>query len=128
MSDIWSLGLVLIECATEEFPYRETRAHREMVQTILDSAEPNVDDSYTPEFRDFLGHCLKKQAGDRLPADILLESPWLEQNGAINIDTATATVEEWARERPLCQASVFKEMPVKRQGNAISKKDAGAAK
>jgi mitogen-activated protein kinase kinase 1 len=94
-SDIWSLGLVLIELATTRYPYSESRAHIEMVQTILDSPEPNVDSSYTTEFREFLGHCLKKEASERLPADILLASPWLEQNGAINIDTATATVREW---------------------------------
>jgi mitogen-activated protein kinase kinase 1 len=98
-ADIWSLGLVLIECATGCYPYPETRAHIEMLQTILDAPEPNVDSTYSPEFQEFLGHCLRKDPADRLRADILLASPWLEMNGAINIEAATTFVEEFFREQ-----------------------------
>jgi mitogen-activated protein kinase kinase 1 len=101
-TDIWALGLVLMECATGKFAYPECRGHvmfkvswHQVVQTIIDSPAPDLDDSFSAECRDFIGHCLKKQPAERLPADILLASPWFEKNGVVNIDTAQEKVATW---------------------------------
>jgi mitogen-activated protein kinase kinase 1 len=96
-SDIWSLGIVLIECATGCYPYKERGVGLiEMVQNILEQAEPNVDPTcFSAEFREFLSHCMKKDAEQRLPADILLASPWLQNNGANDITNAVEIVRQW---------------------------------
>jgi mitogen-activated protein kinase kinase 1 len=96
-SDIWSLGIVLIECATGYYPYKERGVGQiEMVQNILETAEPNVDPTlFSAEFREFLSHCMKKNAEDRLPADILLASPWLTNNGVTNVQTSVQIVQQW---------------------------------
>ena len=96
-SDIWSLGIVLIECATGCYPYKERGVGQiEMVQNILEQAEPNVDPTcFSAEFREFLSHCMKKDAEQRLPADILLASPWLQNNGANDITNAVEIVRQW---------------------------------
>jgi mitogen-activated protein kinase kinase 1 len=96
-SDIWSLGIVLIECATGFYPYKEKGVGQiEMVQNILETAEPNVDPAlFSPEFCEFLSHCMKKNAEERLPADILLASPWLSNNGVTDIATSVQIVQKW---------------------------------
>ncbi len=55
-SDLWSLGLILIELATGEYPYPKTKKFIEMLQSIRNSPEPNLPDdgTYSPEFRDFI--------------------------------------------------------------------------
>ena len=55
-SDLWSLGLVLIELATGEYPYPKTKTFIEMLQNITTAPEPNLPDNgqYSKEFRDFV--------------------------------------------------------------------------
>ena len=55
-SDLWSLGLVLIELATGEYPYPKTKTFIEMLQNITTAPEPNLPDNgqYSKEFRDFI--------------------------------------------------------------------------
>lgn len=40
MSDIWSLGLVLMECATGQYPFHEHANCIEVAQTIIDADIP----------------------------------------------------------------------------------------
>ena len=63
-SDIWSFGLVLMECATGVYPYTELTNCIEMAQTILECDVPELPSSqYTPELRDFIKQCLHRDAG-----------------------------------------------------------------
>ncbi len=96
-SDIWSLALCLVECATGQYPYPEAgSSYIELVQTILEAPAPSLDPrKYSPEFCQFIGQCVKKQPRDRLPADILLGSPWLVKHGATSYDRAVANVKSW---------------------------------
>jgi mitogen-activated protein kinase kinase 1 len=95
-SDIWSLALTLAECATGEYPYPEASSYIEMVQTILEAPAPSLDPRrYSPEFCQFISHCVKKSPRDRLPADILLGSPWLVKHGAISYEAAVKNVKAW---------------------------------
>jgi serine/threonine protein kinase len=73
-SDIWSLGLVLIELATGEYPYKKTKKFIEMLQTITTSPEPNLPDNdlYSDEFKDFIKKCLNKDPKKRSTAAQLM--------------------------------------------------------
>ena len=55
-SDLWSVGLLIIELASGEYPYGKRKSFIEMIQNILTSPEPNLPDNglYSTELRDFL--------------------------------------------------------------------------
>jgi mitogen-activated protein kinase kinase 1 len=96
-SDIWSLGIVLIECATSEFPYMAGSVI-EMVQCIRDS-EPTIRGDFSSEFRSFMRGCMQKDPARRSTADELLASPWLQMHGAVSVGTATEIVAGWLASR-----------------------------
>ncbi|ETV84896.1 STE/STE7/MEK1 protein kinase, variant 3 [Aphanomyces astaci] len=41
-SDIWSLGLVLIESATGQYPYQQPKTTIDMIQSVLESPPPSL--------------------------------------------------------------------------------------
>ncbi|CAM9612987.1 unnamed protein product [Ectocarpus sp. 8 AP-2014] len=100
-SDVWSLGLVLMECATGEFPYRDETTAIDLVQTIVDAPAPELDpSSFSAEFCSFVADCLRKRPDDRSPAQALLGAPWITGGGlAVNLNadlvSATANVKRW---------------------------------
>jgi mitogen-activated protein kinase kinase 1 len=95
-SDIWSLGLVLHECATGKYPLHEQGTCIEMAQVILDADVPELPrDSFSAHFRDFLHQCLRRDPQSRLPAEVLLGAPWLQMHGAISPDHARDNVCAW---------------------------------
>ena len=95
MSDIWSFGLVLMECATGQYPFHQHANCIEMAQTILDADVPELTEPFSPEFRDFLKQCLNREPNSRLPAEVLLGAPWLIQYGATSPEGATKIVHKW---------------------------------
>mmetsp|Transcript_1769 Transcript_1769/g.2397 ORF Transcript_1769/g.2397 Transcript_1769/m.2397 type:complete len:333 (+) Transcript_1769:103-1101(+) len=95
-SDIWALGLVLIEGATGEYPYDDEKTAIGMVETIVNSDIPIPDDGqFSEEFCDFLVQCLQKDARDRLPAEALLGAPWLQLHGATSYHVAVMNTHNW---------------------------------
>lgn len=95
MSDIWSLGLVLIECATGKYPFDERANCIEVAQTIIDADLPELPRSFSRAFRDFLYPCLQKDPERRQSAEQLLNSQWLTQFGAVSRDAAVNNVLRW---------------------------------
>lgn len=84
-SDIWSLGLVLMEAATGVYPYPKHKACIDMLQIVLEAPPPALSPQYfSQDFCDFLQQCLQKNPLDRASADTLLESPWLQRCGAVS--------------------------------------------
>jgi len=97
-SDVWSVGLVLLECATGEYPYPEDKTCIEMVQTVLESPIPTLPRGNSEDFADLISNCLRKDPKDRLPADILISSPWFQRFDAIDTKMAIRNVHHWIQE------------------------------
>jgi mitogen-activated protein kinase kinase 1 len=95
-SDIWSMGLVLIECATAAYPY-PAGSVIEMVQCIRDHEFPPIVGDFSDEFRTFARKCMQKDPARRSTAEELLTSPWLQMHGAVSVDASTRIVAEWFR-------------------------------
>ena len=95
MSDIWSFGLVMMECSTGRYPFHEHSNCIEMAQTILDANIPELPNSLSREFREFCRQCLHKDPDLRLPAEVLLGSSWLQMHGATSPEAAGRIVLDW---------------------------------
>ncbi|CAI0426187.1 unnamed protein product [Linum tenue] len=80
-SDIWSLGLVVLECAIGRFPYmrsedeEERPSFYELLEAIVDSPPPTAPpDQFSPEFCSFVSACIQKEPRDRSSSSDLLVS------------------------------------------------------
>ncbi len=98
-SDVWSLGLVLLECATGKYPYSGINSMIEMAQTVTEAPSPTLpsDSAFSTEFREFVAQCLDKKAENRVPADVLLGSPWLRSSGTSTNAKAVSICHEWVQ-------------------------------
>lgn len=99
-SDIWSMGLVLIELATKMFPFRNARSYIDVVQSIIECTEPSLPMN-TPELkfstalREFIGHCVRKDPKQRGSVDELLASAWLQHHRATDGERCASRVMRW---------------------------------
>jgi serine/threonine protein kinase len=99
MSDIWSFGLVIMECATGLYPFHEHANCIEMAQTILDTDMPKLPHGkFSPELIDFCSSCLHRDPEKRLTAEQLLSHPWLQAMGLSGLEFATVVVRDWIDE------------------------------
>ncbi|XP_058727339.1 mitogen-activated protein kinase kinase 9 [Vicia villosa] len=79
-ADIWSLGLTLFELYVGHFPFLQSGQRPDwamLMCAICFSDPPSLPDSASPEFRDFVECCLKKESGERWTAAQLLTHPFL---------------------------------------------------
>uniref|UniRef100_A0A182R134 mitogen-activated protein kinase kinase n=1 Tax=Anopheles farauti TaxID=69004 RepID=A0A182R134_9DIPT len=94
-SDVWSLGITLVELATGVFPYRGCVTDFEVLTQVLTSKPPRLpeDQPFSPEFRDFVQLCLQKDYQARPKYPDLLRHAFLQR---AEHDT-TINVGEWFR-------------------------------
>ncbi|KAI9886029.1 MAG: hypothetical protein M1823_002196 [Watsoniomyces obsoletus] len=81
-SDIWSLGLTIIECAMGRYPYAPETYHNifSQLSAIVDGEPPDLpQDGFTPVARDFVRGCLNKIPKLRPTYAMLLRHPWLSE-------------------------------------------------
>ncbi|KAL8842198.1 MAG: hypothetical protein Q9170_000604 [Blastenia crenularia] len=80
-SDIWSLGLSIIECAMGQYPYPPETYNNifsQLSQAIVDGEPPDLPtDDFSTEAKDFVRGCLNKIPKLRPTYAMLLRHPWL---------------------------------------------------
>ena len=109
-SDVWSLGLSLLECALGRFPYPPSEPGQwtvgplekgadgcalgfwDLLDHIVEESPPRLGegDAFSAEFASFIATCLVKEPGKRAAAGELLKSAWIEgvDEGAGNVALA----------------------------------------
>ncbi|KAK3016470.1 hypothetical protein RJ639_007719 [Escallonia herrerae] len=92
-SDIWSLGLVILECAIGRFPYIHSEEQQngpsfyELLDAIVRSPPPSApSDQFSPEFCSFISACIQKDPRDRSSALDLLNHPFIKKFEDKDID------------------------------------------
>ncbi|KAJ2311471.1 MAP kinase kinase Wis1 [Coemansia sp. RSA 2611] len=93
-SDVWSLGLTIIEVATGRFPYETAGFSNifDQLNAIVNGDPPKLPSSrYSPDACDFVARCLARESSDRPNYQKLLDHPWLAAAEESSVD-----MEEWA--------------------------------
>ncbi|KAI0802483.1 kinase-like domain-containing protein [Xylaria sp. FL0064] len=80
-SDIWSLGLTIIECGMGKYPYPPDVSATIFSQltAIVDGDPPDLPDTYSQTARKFVHGCLNKSPKLRPTYQALLASEWLKE-------------------------------------------------
>ncbi|KAE8690018.1 Mitogen-activated protein kinase kinase kinase 5, putative isoform 2 [Hibiscus syriacus] len=83
--DIWSLGCTVIEMVNGRPPWSELEGPQAMFKVL--NKTPPIPEALSPEGKDFLRCCFRRNPAERPPAAMLLEHPFLrnsaDQNGSI---------------------------------------------
>nr|GEV29844.1 mitogen-activated protein kinase kinase 6 [Tanacetum cinerariifolium] len=94
-SDIWSLGLVILECAKGRFPYIQTEDQQvlpsfyELLDAIVSKPPPSAPtDQFSPEFCTFVSSCIQKDPKNRSSALDLLSHRFIKKFEDMDIDLA----------------------------------------
>eukprot|EP00118_Oscarella_pearsei_P025704 m.308619 g.308619 ORF g.308619 m.308619 type:complete len:375 (+) comp44385_c0_seq1:84-1208(+) len=88
-SDVWSLGLSLIELATGKFPYPEWKTVFDQLSQVVHGDPPqlpNSDGHFSPSFEAFVASCLVKDAEKRPKYKELMEHSFYTKYAALDID------------------------------------------
>ena len=102
--DIWSLGIMAIEMKDGEPPYLHEAPLRALF-LIASHGRPEITSwsSMTPEFQDFLDHCLQVEVERRSTAEDLLKHEFFDK--ALELKTLGPLIKAAKRElgKPLIQ-------------------------
>ncbi|KAK1233157.1 MAP kinase kinase Wis1 [Marasmius sp. AFHP31] len=81
-SDVWSLGLSIIEIAIGRYPYPPesySNVFAQLTAIVHDDPPQLPDELYSDQARGWVSRCLRKQPEDRATYGELLDDPWLAQ-------------------------------------------------
>lgn len=88
-SDVWSLGIAIIELATGVFPYNKWSTPFEQLKQVVNDKPPRLPaGKFSPDFEDFIAQCLKKDVRERPNYSQLLEHPFIQTNEIKEVDMA----------------------------------------
>ncbi|KAL7537279.1 hypothetical protein ACHAXR_008673 [Thalassiosira sp. AJA248-18] len=95
-SDVWSVGLVLLEICRGDSPFEDVSSVVELVQT-LDECKMSefIPDSTSDGLREILLGCLDHSPQKRMPASVLLSSPWFHLHEITDVDDASALMKAY---------------------------------
>lgn len=84
-SDIWSLGITMIELATGKFPYSTWGTPFEQLKQVVKDDPPSLPHhQFTDEFEDFINQCLQKDYKKRPYYSQLLKHPFLTTHSQLD--------------------------------------------
>ena len=92
-SDVWSLGITLMELATGRNPYHGLNSFDAVTRIIHDAAPRLPEDLFTPPFHAFVTRCLDKQISSRPNYAMLM----LMEFFLFQPQPGSATVSSWLR-------------------------------
>lgn len=97
-SDLWSLGLSLLELALGRFPYSSLESTErlgfwDLLDFIVEEPVPPMPDYLSAPFADFLVRCLQKSPEQRPSSSELLQHPWIQSAA----HTDPAAMPNWIR-------------------------------
>ncbi|XP_055844079.1 dual specificity mitogen-activated protein kinase kinase 3 [Episyrphus balteatus] len=86
-SDVWSLGISMIEMATGKFPYKTWTTPFEQLKQVVTDNPPRLEpNTFSPEFEEFITSCLQKKYDARPNYDQLLKSAFISDHISRNTD------------------------------------------
>lgn len=78
-SDVWSLGISLVELGTANFPYETWGTPFDQLKQVVNDAPPSLPTGFSDEIRDFVCRCLQKVYKKRPSYTDLLEHPFISE-------------------------------------------------
>ncbi|XP_064595662.1 dual specificity mitogen-activated protein kinase kinase 6-like isoform X2 [Liolophura sinensis] len=88
-SDVWSLGITMVEMATGKFPYSSWKTPFEQLKQVVNEAPPRLPpDTFSTEFEDFIVQTLTKEVEKRANYIQLLEHPFIVKYEHEEVDMA----------------------------------------
>ncbi|XP_035468071.1 dual specificity mitogen-activated protein kinase kinase 6 isoform X1 [Scophthalmus maximus] len=89
-SDIWSLGITMIELAILRFPYDSWGTPFQQLKQVVEEPSPQLPaEQFSPEFVDFTSRCLKKVSKERPNYTELMQLPFFTSHEAKDTDVAS---------------------------------------
>jgi serine/threonine-protein kinase OSR1/STK39 len=108
-SDVWSLGLVVWQCLTGSFCFCKLESVVELVVTLEDVVSSSsssgdsllsiMDNEFDDNVRELLEGFLQVRPEKRMPACVLLRSPWFESEGVTSLEEAKVVIREFLSQR-----------------------------
>ncbi|TIA87054.1 hypothetical protein E3P99_03418 [Wallemia hederae] len=125
-SDVWSLGLTMVECARGEYPYSFSNVLAQL-QEIVKGPPPSLPSNYSDTAKDFIHSTLRKDPNARPQYQELLDHPFLTYDEEPDVlkwieDALRAKHGEWQRyQRSIRLRAVFSD----EYGGEMSSAEAG---